>query len=229
LKAIDPPASVQDSMEKQMRAERDRRAAILTAEGVRQSQILRAEGEKQAAILMAEGQAQSAILRAQGESRAILQVFEAIHDGDPDPKLLAYQYLQMLPQLAQGPASQLWIIPAEFTEALGGIGRAFGPVPDGDGGPRGSSPAAQALKKLAFGDVSLEDPAEALRRAQGLARETTADATTAGTGSGVPFNSEVEAGLAPNAAWQQDVPPVPPRPAPGEGPASGGPVPPYIP
>ncbi|MDR1294500.1 MAG: SPFH/Band 7/PHB domain protein, partial [Bifidobacteriaceae bacterium] len=163
LKAIDPPGSVQDSMEKQMRAERDRRAAILTAEGIKQSQILTAEGEKQAAILTAEGQAQSAILRAQGESRAILQVFDAIHEGDPDPKLLAYQYLQMLPQLAQGPASQLWIIPAEFTEALGGIGRAFGPVSEGGGdGPRGESPAARALKKLAFDHVSLEDPAEAL-------------------------------------------------------------------
>ncbi|MDR3360046.1 MAG: SPFH/Band 7/PHB domain protein, partial [Bifidobacteriaceae bacterium] len=87
LKAIDPPNSVQDSMEKQMRAERDRRAAILTAEGIKQSQILTAEGEKQAAILTAEGQAQSAILRAQGESRAILQVLQAIHEGDADRKL----------------------------------------------------------------------------------------------------------------------------------------------
>src|SRR5690606_24337555 len=93
LKAIEPPMSVKDSMEKQMRAERDRRAAILTAEGVKQSQILTAEGEKQAAILTAEGQAQGAILRAEGESRAILQVFDAIHAGDADSKLLAYQYL----------------------------------------------------------------------------------------------------------------------------------------
>ncbi|MDR2252980.1 MAG: SPFH/Band 7/PHB domain protein [Bifidobacteriaceae bacterium] len=221
LKAIDPPGSVQDSMEKQMRAERDRRAAILTAEGVKQSQILTAEGEKQAAILSAEGQAQASILRAQGESRAILQVFDAIHEGDPDPKLLAYQYLQMLPQLAQGPASQLWIIPAEFTEALGGIGRAFGPVPEG--GPKGPSRAAEALKKLAFGEVALEDPAQALRRAQGMAEQATSDATTAGTGSGAPFDSEVEAGLAPSRPWETDVPPVPPRPAPGEGPTSGGP------
>src|SRR3712207_480248 len=103
LKAIDPPASVQDSMEKQMRAERDRRAAILNAEGVKQSQILTAEGDRQSAILRAEGQAQSAILRAQGEARAIQQVFEAIHRGNPDDKLLAYQYLQVLPQIAQGP------------------------------------------------------------------------------------------------------------------------------
>ncbi len=102
LKAIDPPHSVQDSMEKQMRAERDRRAAILNAEGVKQSQILTAEGERQSSILRAEGQAQSAVLRAQGEARAIHEVFAAIHTADPDPKLLAYQYLQMLPQIAQG-------------------------------------------------------------------------------------------------------------------------------
>src|SRR5690625_6768475 len=121
LKAIDPPASVQGSMEQQMRAERDRRAAILTAEGVKQSQVLEAEGEKQSAILRAEGQAQSSILRAQGESRAILQVFDAIHKGDADPKLLAYQYLQMLPQIANGTASKLWVVPTEFTAALGSI------------------------------------------------------------------------------------------------------------
>src|SRR5690606_705665 len=125
LKAIDPPASVQGSMEQQMRAERDRRAAILTAEGVKQSQILTAEGEKQSAILRAEGQAQAAILKAQGESRAILQVFDAIHRGDADPKLLAYQYLQMLPQIANGSASKLWVIPTEFTAALGSIAGAF--------------------------------------------------------------------------------------------------------
>jgi regulator of protease activity HflC (stomatin/prohibitin superfamily) len=217
LKAIDPPSSVQDSMEKQMRAERDRRAAILTAEGIKQSQILKAEGEKQAAILTAEGQAQSAILRAQGESRAILQVFDAIHEGDPDPKLLAYQYLQMLPQLSQGESSQLWIIPAEFTQALGGIGKAFGPVePSGDGSD-GQNPAARALRKMAFGDVALEDPAEALRRAQGAASQATSDAARAGTGSGVPFDAEVEAGLAPNIVESRDIPPVPPLPAPGEG------------
>ncbi|MDR0365498.1 MAG: SPFH/Band 7/PHB domain protein [Bifidobacteriaceae bacterium] len=224
LKAIDPPPSVQDSMEKQMRAERDRRAAILTAEGIKQSQILKAEGEKQAAILTAEGQAQSSILRAQGESRAILQVFDAIHEGDPDPKLLAYQYLQMLPQLSQGPSSQLWIIPAEFTQALGGIGQAFGPVgASPDGSPKEPSPAARALRKLAFGDVALEDPAEALRRAQGAASQATSDATRAGVGTGAPFDEEVEAGLAPNQAESIDLPPVPPLPAPGEGPTSDGP------
>jgi regulator of protease activity HflC (stomatin/prohibitin superfamily) len=127
LKAIDPPHSIQDSMEKQMRAERDRRALILTAEGTKQSAILTAEGARQAAILEAEGYAQAAVLRAQGEAEAILKVFEAIHKGDPDPKLLAYQYLQTLPQIAQGESNKLWIVPSELTEALKGIGRAFVP------------------------------------------------------------------------------------------------------
>jgi regulator of protease activity HflC (stomatin/prohibitin superfamily) len=119
LKAVDPPISIQEAMEKQMRAERDRRAAILTAEGVKQSQILTAEGEKQSSILRAEGQRESQILQAEGQSKAIETVFEAIHKGDADPKLLAYQYLQMLPQIAQGESNKLWIIPSEFTQALG--------------------------------------------------------------------------------------------------------------
>jgi regulator of protease activity HflC (stomatin/prohibitin superfamily) len=122
LKAVDPPASIKDSMEKQMRADRDKRAAILTAEGVKQSQILTAEGEKQSAILKAEGQRQAMILEAEGQARAIDTVFKAIHAGDPDPKLLAYQYLQMLPQIAQGESNKMWIIPSELTQALGRLG-----------------------------------------------------------------------------------------------------------
>src|SRR3990170_928194 len=133
LKAIDPPGSIQEAMEKQMRAERDRRAAILTAEGVKQSQILTAEGEKQGAILKAEGDRQAQILRAQadreaqilraeGQAQAIETVFKAIHDGNADPKLLAYQYLQVLPQIAQGDANKVWIIPSEFAQALGRVG-----------------------------------------------------------------------------------------------------------
>jgi regulator of protease activity HflC (stomatin/prohibitin superfamily) len=122
LKAIDPPQSIQDTMEKQMRADREKRAAILTAEGVKQSQILTAEGEKQAAILKAEGGRQAMILEAEGQAKAIETVFQAIHDGKPDPTLLAYQYLQVLPQIAQGQASKMWIIPSELTEALGKIG-----------------------------------------------------------------------------------------------------------
>src|ERR671928_728165 len=122
IKSIDPPGSIQQAMEKQMRAERDRRAAILNAEGVKQSQILTAEGEKQAAVLKAEGAKQAAILRAEGEAKAIDTVFQAIHAGDPDPKLLSYQYLQMLPQLARGEANKIWVIPSEFTQALSNLG-----------------------------------------------------------------------------------------------------------
>ena len=113
LKSIDPPAGIQEAMEKQMRAERDRRAAILTAEGVKQSQILTAEGEKQSAVLRAEGAKTAAILRSEGEAKAIDTVFAAIHEGDPDPALLSYQYLQMLPQLAQGDANKVFVIPSE--------------------------------------------------------------------------------------------------------------------
>jgi regulator of protease activity HflC (stomatin/prohibitin superfamily) len=128
---VDPPVSIQDAMEKQMRAERDRRAAILTAEGVKQSQILTAEGEKQSAILRAEGQREAQMLQAEGQSKAIETVFEAIHRGNADPKLLAYQYLQVLPQIAQGDANKVWIIPSEFAQALGRLGSAIAP---GDGG-----------------------------------------------------------------------------------------------
>jgi regulator of protease activity HflC (stomatin/prohibitin superfamily) len=122
LKAIDPPGTIKDAMEKQMRADRDKRAAILTAEGVKQAQILTAEGEKQSAILRAEGQRQALALQAEGQSKAIETVFRAIHEGDADPKLLAYQYLQMLPQIAQGQANKMWIIPSELTQALGRLG-----------------------------------------------------------------------------------------------------------
>jgi regulator of protease activity HflC (stomatin/prohibitin superfamily) len=122
LKAIDPPGTIKDAMEKQMRADRDKRAAILTAEGVKQSQILTAEGEKQSAILRAEGQRQALVLQAEGQSKAIETVFRAIHEGDADPKLLAYQYLQVLPQIAQGESNKVWIIPSDFTQALGQLG-----------------------------------------------------------------------------------------------------------
>ena len=129
LKAIDPPASIQDSMEKQMRADRDKRAAILTAEGFKQSQILTAEGERQAVDpARPRVTAQAAVLRAEGEAQAIHTVFDAIHDGNPDQKLLAYQYLQMLPQIAQGDANKVWIVPSELGKALKGIGGMLGGV-----------------------------------------------------------------------------------------------------
>jgi regulator of protease activity HflC (stomatin/prohibitin superfamily) len=127
LKAIDPPPSIQDAMEKQMRADRDKRATILQAEGERQSAILRAEGEKQSAILKAEGLRQATVLGAEGQAKAIETVFGAIHEGKPDPELLAYQYLQMLPQIAQGESNKLWIIPGDLQQA---IGRVAGVVKD---------------------------------------------------------------------------------------------------
>jgi regulator of protease activity HflC (stomatin/prohibitin superfamily) len=133
IKGIDPPPSIKDSMEKQMRADRDKRAAILTAEGQRQSAILTAEGQKQSAILSAEGdresqilraqaERESSILRAQGEGQAIQTVFQAIHDGRPDQSLLAYQYLQMMPKIAEGDANKVWIVPSEIGKALEGLG-----------------------------------------------------------------------------------------------------------
>jgi uncharacterized membrane protein YqiK len=154
-------------MEKQMRAERDRRAAILTAEGVKQSQILTAEGDRQSAILRAEGQAQAAVLKAQGEARAIQQVFDAIHRGNPDSKLLAYQYLQVLPQIAQSSSNKVWIVPSELTQALKGIGSALGGAEDGRGTWSPGAPEGVHNGQLAaLAEASLEDPNVAVRRAQ---------------------------------------------------------------
>ncbi len=217
LKSIDPPPSVQGSMEQQMRAERDRRAAILTAEGVKQSQILTAEGEKQAAILRAEGDAQSQILRAEGEARAILQVFDAIHEGDADPKLLAYQYLQMLPQIANGTASKLWVVPTEFTAALGSIAKGFGGVPGIDGGEcraglrrgrgggrgerRGAS-RARARPCEVRRPVAHRPRRGPRRGAAPGAEAATADATSSGTRSGLPFDPQTERGQHPGGAGE---------------------------
>jgi regulator of protease activity HflC (stomatin/prohibitin superfamily) len=134
LKSIDPPLSIQGAMEQQMRAERDKRAAILTAEGFKQSQILTAEGERQSQILRAEGQRQAAILRAEGEAQALKTVFAAVHEADPDPKLLAYQYLQTLPQLAKGEANTIWVVPSELGKALEGLGAMFDGRTGGDAG-----------------------------------------------------------------------------------------------
>jgi regulator of protease activity HflC (stomatin/prohibitin superfamily) len=160
LKAIEPPGSIQDSMEKQMRADRDKRAAILSAEGSKQSAILTAEGERQAAVLKARGDSEALVLRAEadakaqaararGQAEAISTVFRAIHEGNPDQRLLAYQYMQMLPQIAQGDANKVWIVPSEISKALEGIGGFFSgastqfaapPVSAGSGapGPAGS-------------------------------------------------------------------------------------------
>src|SRR6201994_500804 len=170
LKSIDPPPSIQEAMEQQMRADRAKRATILSAEGQRESaiktaegqkaaQILAAEGEKQAAILAAEAERQSRILRAegdraarfltaQGQAKAIETTFNAIHDAKPDPALLAYQYLQTLPKIAQGDANKMWIVPSEFSKALEGLAKL--------GGEDGETPSWLAQTSAATGTRSAE-------------------------------------------------------------------------
>ena len=174
IKAIDPPKSVIDAMEKQMRAEREKRAAILTAEGVRQSKILTAEGEKQSQILRAEGERQGQILRAEGQAQAIGTVFQAVHDGDADPKVLAYQYLQTLPQLAQAEGNTFWVIPSEVTTALKTLSGAFGggvpePAAQGDAGPRGTGAGGRALGPTDGGTGAADLAVSAADRAAGAA------------------------------------------------------------
>ncbi len=176
IKAIDPPHTIKEAMEKQMRAERDKRAAILSAEGQRQSQILTAEGDKQAAVLRAEGNRAAEILKAEGQSRAIDQVFQAVHRNDPDPKLLAYQYLQMLPQLAQGPGNTFWVIPSEVTSALQSVSTAFSEA----------LPKSPATRDITPPDAVAEDAASDAARAAEAAAEAAADAseTTPRTSTG---------------------------------------------
>ena len=197
IKAIDPPKSVKDAMEKQMRAEREKRAAILTAEGVKQSKILTAEGDKQSAILTAEGGKQSAILRAEGQAQAIAAVFQAVHDNDPDPKLLAYQYLQTLPQLAQGPGNTFWVIPSEVTTALRSVASAFG----GDTTAAPASASRAAAGKTAPDQGPADGGPEALVPARAAQDER--PAVPAGDTAVVPAGSEqaaLEAAPASQAA-----------------------------
>ena len=182
LKSIEPPRTVQEAMEKQMRAERDRRATILTAEGIKQSAILTAEGEKQSAVLKAEGARTSEILRAEGQAKAIETVFQAIHDGHPDERLLSYQYLQMLPQLARGEANKIFVIPSEFTQALGNLGGAVGRFADGEG--NGSPPAGpRPTPSISSG---ADDAAEAAAADARAAAEAAREASEAAEGAANP-------------------------------------------
>jgi regulator of protease activity HflC (stomatin/prohibitin superfamily) len=154
LRSIDPPPSIQASMEKQMKADREKRAVILTAEGMRQASIMQAEGQKQSQILAAEGAKQAAILaaeadrqsrmlraqgeraaayfQAQGQAKAIEKTFAAIKAGRPTPEMLAYQYLQVLPKIAEGDANKVWVVPSDFGTALQGFTKLLG-APGDDG------------------------------------------------------------------------------------------------
>ncbi len=212
LKAIDPPHSVQDSMEKQMRAERDKRAAILTAEGVKQAAILSAEGERQAQILRAEGSAQARVLEAQGQAKAIEEVFEAIHAGGPTQDLLAYQYLQVLPQLARGDANKMWIIPSELTDALRGVSNALGggalPAPST---PAPSTPATTPRPRpVPAGPVAEPSPS-----ATGSAPERAEPARHTEPAAGAPF-------------FASHAPVTPPIPTPAVPPPAGAPEPTHL-
>jgi regulator of protease activity HflC (stomatin/prohibitin superfamily) len=189
LKSIEPPRTVQEAMEKQMRAERDRRATILTAEGVKQSQILTAEGEKQSAVLRAEGQRTSAILKSEGEAKAIETVFQAIHDGAPDPALLQYQYLQMLPQLAQGDANKIWVIPSEFSGAAASLADKLGGVLSNGVAPRQPKPPSPARAEAS--EKAAADAAEAERSARQAAAEANSAATPGAAGGALPPAPEI--------------------------------------
>jgi regulator of protease activity HflC (stomatin/prohibitin superfamily) len=182
IKAIEPPPSIRDSMEKQMRAERDRRATILTAEGHKASQILTAEGEKQAAVLRADGDRQARILQADGQAKAIRTVFEAIHSANPDSKVLAYQYLQALPQIAAGASNKIWVVPAELTKALEGIGTALGGLRLG---PAGEVTAPSIEPEVTAEAKALAEEAAAQAAAQ-AAEASAVAAETAGPLGGLP-------------------------------------------
>ncbi len=184
IKAIDPPHSIKEAMEKQMRAERDKRAAILHAEGERQSKILTAEGTRQQEILVAQGDQQAAILRADGEARAVDLVFQAVHRNNADPQVLAYKYLETLPHLAKG-GNTFWVIPAEVTEAVRTITEAFGDrsrmgAPATDQGmaesPASDDEQSQGGRALTSGGRPDLDAAAAVDRVAELAAAAVKDA-----------------------------------------------------
>ncbi len=202
LKSVEPPRTVQEAMEKQMRAERDRRATILTAEGVKQSQILTAEGEKQSAVLKAEGARTAAILRAEGESKAIETVFASIHAGRPDERLLSYQYLQMLPELARGEANKVFVIPSEFSSALGNLGGAIGRFAGGDGTPEPPVPPAEPSEANRLAS-------EAARKDAEEAAQAARDATAVAEGAATPGGGAPEVPRSPAAPAELDPAPDP--------------------
>ena len=150
LKEIIPPRDIQQAMEKQMQAERTRRAAILTAEGNKRSAILQAEGEKESAILRAQGEREAAILRAEGEAEAYRNVqaaqiemtgklFERLESSDLSQEALRFLYLKALPEMAQGPASKLFVVPSEIQDLAGAVGALAGGAGMAASGPDGTT------------------------------------------------------------------------------------------
>ena len=212
IKGIDPPPSIKDAMEKQMRADRDKRALILTAEGQRQSAILTAEGNKQSAILNAEGERESQILRAQaeresqilraqGEGQAIQTVFQAIHDGRPDQSLLAYQYLQMMPKIAEGDANKVWIVPSEIGKALEGLGSTMNDlrgIPTEVDGPR---------TRVDMGPSAAELPTDSeTKRTASAVEAAIAEAASAAAPSSRAGSGDAQAPAAPAAPVEPETP-----------------------
>lgn len=206
LKAIDPPASIQQSMEMQMKADREKRAMILTAEGRRESDIKTAEGEKQARILSAEGEKhahilaaeaerQAAILRAegtraaryleaQGEAKAIQKVNAAIKSAQVTPEVLAYQYLEKLPEMAKGSANKTWMIPMQFGDSLEQFAKALAKKDDEGVFRYEPKPVDEATREQAnesssadwFNTASSPEIAEAVAAANAVANKPVDDA-----------------------------------------------------
>ena len=259
LKAIDPPPSIQQSMEMQMKADREKRAMILTAEGRResdiktaegekQSRILSAEGEKHAAILAAEAERQATILRAegeraakfleaQGEARAIQKVNAAIKSSGVTPELLAFQYMEKLPKIAEGNGSTMWMIPSQFGDSLEEFAKAFAKKDDdgvfryepGQIDPEAKEIATQEDTDAWFETASDPEIAKAVAEARAVANKPVStsldDATGAsgsnGSGTGAtsagstatPITSRVTAGTDAEDAAQPPAIDAPQQPA----------------
>src|SRR5579884_4281656 len=153
LKDIIPPRDVQLAMEKQMQAEREKRAAVLRAEGEKQASILSAEGNKQAAILTAEGKRQSLILQAEGDGQALITVqraqaeaievvFAALTTSHATPEILKYLYIQALPKMAEGTANKLFVVPSDL-ESIASLGATFSAAALPANAPDGVNPNGQ--------------------------------------------------------------------------------------
>ena len=142
IKRIDPPADITQSMHQQMKAEREKRAAILESEGDRQSQILSAEGQAEAVKRVADAQRYKLEVEATGQGNAITTVFNAIKDAEPDDRLIAIQYLEALKVMADGSSTKIFL-PYEATGvlgALGGVKELFNEQNNGSNGSNSSRP-----------------------------------------------------------------------------------------